>query len=69
MPRRVIQTIVVLAFFVSSTPLAAESLWDRLFGRKDTVAAQVIGGARLPVAVPSYLDLVIRQAADETALA
>ena len=53
---------------VAMPAAAAETLWNRLFGKRDSFAAQVIGGARLPVAVPSYLDVVIREAARETAL-
>ena len=49
-------------------PAAGESLWDRLFGRTDTLSARIIGGDRLPVPVPHYLWSTIEEAAVETRL-
>ena len=70
MDRRTVISVVVFASMlaVAMPAAAAETLWNRLFGKRDSLSAQIIGGARLPVAVPSYLDGVIRQAAAETAI-
>jgi soluble lytic murein transglycosylase-like protein len=67
--RAVAAAALFASILVGASPAnAGDTLWNRLFGSRDTMSARIIGGARLPVAVPSYLDGVIRQAAAETSI-
>ncbi|MGH9458206.1 MAG: lytic transglycosylase domain-containing protein [Thermoanaerobaculia bacterium] len=53
---------------VLGTPARAESLFERLFGTRQSVSTERVGGPNFPMRVPAHLQGIIREAAAETGI-